>query len=341
MLKILLLFHILIFLIALYKFASIKKLKRNYKEKQPFVSILIPARNEEKNLPILLNSLLKVKYENVEILIYDDLSEDRTYEIAKSFENEKIKVIKGKEKPFHWIGKNFALYNLVKFSKGEILIFLDADVEIIDEEFILKVVDNINENNVITGFGKFEGGGKAILSIITFLFSQIPINLGLNGQFWAIKRENYLKYEPHLKFKNEVLEDVKIGIYLLFKGLKVEFFDLKDVFKVKMYDNFYEMIEGLTKNAYSMFGKKFTPIMVISFYFAFLIPFILFPIYPFYLICLIILLNKLICDIKYGFSIKYTFLTPISFFIFGLIMLRSWYFSLKGKLYWKGRNLKL
>ncbi|MEO0202903.1 MAG: glycosyltransferase [candidate division WOR-3 bacterium] len=339
--EILLSYYILNFFISLYKFISIKKLRRNYIEKYPFVSILIPARNEEKNLPRLLNSLKNLNYEKFEILIYDDLSEDKTYEIAKKFEDDKIKVIKGIEKPEDWIGKNFALYNLVKVSKGNVLIFLDADVEIINKDFILKVVENIKNDNVITGFGNFEGSGKVILSIITFLFSQIPINYGLNGQFWAIKREIYLKYEPHIKFKNEVLEDVKIGIYLLFKGLKIRFFDLKDVFKVKMYNNTSEVIEGFTKNSYRMFGKKLTPMIVLLYYFTFLLPFILFPIYPFNLICTILILNKLICDIKYGFSIKYTILAPIGFLLFGIIMLRSWYFSITGNLYWKGRKLLL
>ncbi len=305
----------------------------------PLVSILIPARNEEKNLPIILNSLKNLDYPNYEILIYDDESEDKTYEIALSFSSDKIKVIKGKNKPSEWIGKNYALYNLVKFANGEILIFLDADVEIIDKEFIKKIVSCIEDNRVITGFGKFEGAGRVVLSVVPFLFSQVPITLGLNGQFWAIKRKDYLKYNPHLKFKNEVLEDVKIGTYLKFNGVDVRFFELKDIFIVRMYKNNKELIEGLTKNAYSFFGKSLTPIALILYSFAYIVPFFLIFNKIFLIICILIFLNKIISDFKYGFSFKDSILVPIGLLMFSVILFRSWFFAINNRLYWKGRKI--
>jgi len=51
----------------------------------PFVSILIPARNEEKNLPLLLESLIKQDYTNYELIVYDDHSEDATSQILEYF----------------------------------------------------------------------------------------------------------------------------------------------------------------------------------------------------------------------------------------------------------------
>ena len=332
--KLLLIFHLFSFFVAVYKFFSIKKLKRNYNNNFKKISILIPARNEEKNIERILNSIKNLDYENYQVLIYDDLSEDKTYEIAKSFESEKIRVIKGFDKPKEWVGKNFALYNLVKFSSGEILLFLDADIVIKDSEILKKISENINDD-VITGFGKFEGYGKFILSIVPYLFSIIPINLGLNGQFWAIKKDIYLKYNPHFLFKDEILEDVKIGNYLKMKGIRVKFYDLKDVFDVKMYNNFSELIEGLTKNSYRMFGKLLTPFALI-----FYILFIILPFLKFWKIGFLILIVKFISDLKFGFSIKETILSPIGFIIFGMIILRSWMFSILNRIYWKGRKLK-
>ncbi len=334
MLKILIIFHLFSLFVVIYKFFSIKKLKRNYQNNFKKISILIPARNEEKNIERILNSVKNLDYENYEVLIYDDLSEDRTYEIAKSFESEKIKVIKGFDKPKDWVGKNFALYNLVKFSSGEILLFLDADVEIKDKEILKKISENINDS-VITGFGKFDGYGKFILSIVPYIFSIIPINLGLNGQFWAIKKDIYLKYNPHLLFKNEILEDVKIGNYLKMKGINVKFYDLKDVFNVKMYNNFNELLEGLTKNSYRMFGKFLTPFALIFYVLLFILPFL-----KFWKVVILILFVKFLSDLKFGFSIKETILTPIGFIIFGMIILRSWIFSISNRIYWKGRKLE-
>jgi len=333
-LKILLVFHLFCLFIVLYKFFSIKKLKRNYQNNFKKISILIPARNEEKNIERILNSIKNLDYENYEVLIYDDLSEDKTYEIAKSFESEKIRVIKGFDKPKDWVGKNFALYNLVKFSSGEILLFLDADIEIKDNEILKKISENINDN-VITGFGKFQGYGKFILSIVPYIFSIIPINLGLNGQFWAIKKDTYLKYNPHLLFKNEILEDVKIGNYLKMKGINVKFYDLKDIFEVRMYNNFNELIDGLTKNSYRMFGKILTPFALIFYILFFILPFL-----KFWKISILIIFVKFLSDLKFGFSIKETILTPIGFIIFGMIILRSWLFSISNRIYWKGRKIE-
>lgn len=332
--KILLVFHLFCLFIVLYKFFSIKKLKRNYQNNFKKISILIPARNEEKNIERILNSIKNLDYENYEVLIYDDLSEDKTYEIAKSFESEKIRVIKGFDKPKDWVGKNFALYNLVKFSSGEILLFLDADIEIKDNEILKKISENINDN-VITGFGKFQGYGKFILSIVPYIFSIIPINLGLNGQFWAIRKDTYLKYNPHLLFKNEILEDVKIGNYLKMKGINVKFYDLKDIFEVRMYNNFNELIDGLTKNSYRMFGKILTPFALIFYILFFILPFL-----KFWKISILIIFVKFLSDLKFGFSIKETILTPIGFIIFGMIILRSWLFSISNRIYWKGRKIE-
>lgn len=326
-------FHLFSLFVVIYKFFSIKKLKRNHQNNFKKISILIPARNEEKNIERILNSIKNLDYENYEVLIYDDLSEDRTYEIAKSFESEKIRVIKGFDKPKDWVGKNFALYNLVKFSSGDILLFLDADIEIKDKEILKKISENIN-NSVITGFGKFQDYGRFVLSIVPYLFSIIPVNLGLNGQFWAIKKDIYLKYNPHLLFKNEILEDVKIGNYLKMKKVNVKFYDLKDVFEVRMYNNFNELIEGLTKNSYRMFGKLLTPFALIFYILFFILPFL-----KFWKIAILIIFVKFISDLKFGFSIKETILTPIGFIIFGMIILRSWIFSLSNRIYWKGRKI--
>lgn len=335
---IILLYHIVAMIFVVYKFLNIRKLKiKSMKNRR--ISILIPARNEEENLPKLLNSIKDLNYENYEVLIYDDLSEDKTYEVAKRFENEKIRVIRGNNKPTGWVGKNYALFNLVNYASGDILLFLDADVIIKDRDVLKKISSNIENGVVITGFGKIEGSGKPILSVIPFLFLQFPFNAGVNGQFWAIMKEDYKKYNLHFIFRSEVLEDVKIGFFLFFKGFRIKFYDLRDVFSVHMYRNIYDFIEGLTKNSFSFFGKKLTPVAVFLYFIFFLMPFLLIFKRDFLIISCIILINKLLSDIKHGFSILHTILAPLEILTFGVIILRSWFFAIKKEIYWKGRKL--
>jgi cellulose synthase/poly-beta-1,6-N-acetylglucosamine synthase-like glycosyltransferase len=83
---------------------------------QPLVSIIIPARNEEDTLPTSLTSLTKLDYPNYEIIVIDDHSVDQTYSIAKSFTNDhsNFKVIRSKDLPPGWTGKNWANYQGAK-----------------------------------------------------------------------------------------------------------------------------------------------------------------------------------------------------------------------------------
>lgn len=91
------------------------------------LSVIIPARNEEGNLPYLLGSLQIQSIEGLDIIVVDDHSEDRTRDIAESFG---VKVIASPPLPEGWTGKNWAVANGYAEARGDILIFLDADVRL-------------------------------------------------------------------------------------------------------------------------------------------------------------------------------------------------------------------
>src|SRR5918998_6699703 len=96
--------------------------------KSSFVSVIIPARNEEKLIRKCLSSLLNQKHLNYEIIVIDDDSSDKTIEKIQSLTNTgKIRIIKADKKPEGWIGKNWPCYLGYKYSKGNYLLFTDAD----------------------------------------------------------------------------------------------------------------------------------------------------------------------------------------------------------------------
>ena len=98
---------------------------RDYKE-EPFVSVVVPAYNEEENLPKIVKSFNEIDYpkEKLELIIVDDGSTDKTYEVATSFKDERIKVFRREKKS----GKKAVPLNLgIKNAKGEIIVTLDAD----------------------------------------------------------------------------------------------------------------------------------------------------------------------------------------------------------------------
>src|SRR5690606_7468225 len=63
---------------------------------QKLLSVLIPARNEEKNIEKCIRSLVIQDYSNKEIIVLDDNSTDKTYALASSFSKSSVRVLKGK-----------------------------------------------------------------------------------------------------------------------------------------------------------------------------------------------------------------------------------------------------
>ena len=103
------------------------------------LSIIIPTKNEEKNLPELLDSIKKQTFTDYEIIVADADSEDKTVEIAKRYG---AKVVKG---GMPGVGRN----NGAKVARGDILLFLDADVELRNKDFLQKNLEEMKKRGVI------------------------------------------------------------------------------------------------------------------------------------------------------------------------------------------------
>jgi hypothetical protein len=94
------------------------------------VSVLIPARNEESTLPHLLEGLARQSLRPLEVIVIDDHSSDDTTAIAtRALPGLPVRVMPSPPLPQGWCGKTWALHNGVLASRGELLIFLDADTE--------------------------------------------------------------------------------------------------------------------------------------------------------------------------------------------------------------------
>ncbi len=93
----------------------------------PTVSVCIPARNETKDLPGCLSSLLASDYPKLEILVLDDCSHDKTSEIIKGFAQKGVRFIAGDPPKDGWLAKNQAYQALAEAASGELLLFCGVD----------------------------------------------------------------------------------------------------------------------------------------------------------------------------------------------------------------------
>lgn len=249
---------------------QLKGLKAEYK---PLVSVLIPARNEEQNISNLLNDLLIQDYTNLEVLVYDDNSTDRTQKIVQLLANSnpQIKLIKAESLPKGWLGKNYGCYLLAKQAKGEYLLFLDADVRI-GNTVIESAIATLQKYNLglLSVFPRqqiLSAGEQLVVPIMNIiLLSFLPLILvraskrpslaAANGQMMLFNKHIYQEFEPHLELKHNKVEDIAIARYFKKNKIKIDCLTGNTAVQCHMYSNFKEAINGFSKNLPAFFGNS-------------------------------------------------------------------------------------
>lgn len=195
--------------------------------KMPEVSVILPARNEEKYIGKCLNTLTKQDYLNYEIIAINDSSTDKTGEIIQEYSkiNPKVILINAEPKPEGWTGKNWACHQRYLKSTGSILLFTDADTTH-DIATISVAVDYLLKENLdaLTAAPKIlacDFWTKVTLPILWTLslarYSALKANdpktkVGyFFGSFFIIKRETYEAIGTHRSVKEEIVEDGELG----------------------------------------------------------------------------------------------------------------------------------
>ncbi|MGL4607322.1 MAG: glycosyltransferase [Eubacteriaceae bacterium] len=227
---------------------------RPLKKKQK-LSIIVPARNEEINLPVLLSGLNKNKHLIHEIIVVNDCSEDNTVMVAKSFNAEVVNI---DHQPEGWKGKNFACYTGAKKASGDLLLFLDSDL-IPQKDMIEKLITNYQEGTVLS-VQPYHYTEKAYEQFSLF-FNIVAIaavgvclpgkdkSIGLFGPVLMMDKNLYFDFKGHKLVKNEVIEDYHLGILLRKKGIKCDLFLGFGCVDYQMYKNrFVDLIWGWSKN---------------------------------------------------------------------------------------------
>jgi glycosyltransferase involved in cell wall biosynthesis len=194
----------------------------------PKVSIIVPARNEEKYIGKCLTSLLDQDYPAFEIVAVNDLSSDMTGQIMNEYrlkDSKRISVINIVRKPDDWVGKNWACYQGYLKSSGEVLIFTDADTVYSRHTVSLAVGQLIEQNlDALTARPTLllKSVWRSIIFPLLWAFSHISYSaLRVNdpknktaylfGCFYVVTRRAYDAVGTHEAVKNQIIEDAKLG----------------------------------------------------------------------------------------------------------------------------------
>jgi chlorobactene glucosyltransferase len=330
------------------------------------VSVLIPARNEERNIERCINSLRNQLYKNYEILVLNDNSTDNTRGILERIarEDNRVKFFNGAPLPDDWYGKPFALHQLSKEAKGDILLFTDADT-IHSPASISWAVSNLTSMKVdmVSGYiGQiFLSFGEIVTVPLMFFLTGFIIPLFMNrytklsffsaaiGQFIAIRHEVFDAIGGCESFKKKTTEDIYMARYVKQRGYKTRFLNITEYVKCRMYKGYKSAIEGIGKNVFDFLGKN----SILIFILAIVIFFFLFFPFPLLFFCIAKsspwTLHILVVNILYTLTWIFTFLGqrlnwwygllwPLMFLNLIYMATWSWFRTVSGRGFlWKGR----
>lgn len=272
-------FIILRFAVTIFNFISDPKLRRVNKSYTNLVSILIPARNEEDNILTLLKSIYQQDYRDYEVIVLDDDSSDRTYDICAEFaaKHSNFRVIKGKELTGQWLGKNYACHQLARQAKGEFLLFLDADEEVFNG-LINSAVHRMNFRNLallslFTNQKMKTIGERLTVPLMHYiLLNLLPLRLvylsknaavaAASGQFMLFNADVYRQYEWHKSAMDKIVEDVEIMKQVKSAGFNGESLLANGMITCRMYTSYGEAINGFGKNFLAAFNYNIFSFLV-------------------------------------------------------------------------------
>jgi glycosyltransferase involved in cell wall biosynthesis len=236
----------------------------------PLVSIIVPARNEEKVIGPLLDSLAKLDYPHYEIIVVDDCSEDDTAIIARTYN---VRLIRGQERPEGWNGKQWACHQGAMAAHGSYLLFTDADTvhhttglrrvmcEMLNSEAQGLTVLPQHQNPKF--WERLTGPFHCLLLAVTNPYGKPRSGqVFAIGQYLVFERKFYDRMGGHTRVRADWVEDIPLAEAVLAERGRWKVYTGPAVFSVRMYETLSDFIRGWRRNfragmGYSYWGSTF------------------------------------------------------------------------------------
>lgn len=249
--------HLTVWFAGLLMLWNIRLCRKRPLLSRPAISVIIPARNEEHNLPRLLESVNRQNPAPLELIVVDDHSEDRTADIAQQFG---ARVVSSAPLPSGWTGKTWACHQGAQTARGDVLIFMDADIWMEDEGLsritsaweegkgALSVVPHHCIERAYEQFSVFFNLIMAASMNAFALWSRGDHSAGLYGQFLMVPKEDYMKSGGHEAVRQHILENLHMASCLRAAGVPVRCRGGQSSLGIRMYpDGFQSMVSGWRK----------------------------------------------------------------------------------------------
>lgn len=328
---------------------------------RPFVSILIPARNEAENITAAIMAWCAQTYPAFELLILDDQSADETADLARNAAagDDRVRVLNGEALPSGWTGKNWACHQLAQTARGELLLFTDADVrpkaealQALVAEFQRSKADLLS---VLPHQHTVTWGERLVVPLINFaILAYLPI-LAVHhlphpafaaaiGQCLLFRRSAYQAIGGHAAIRATILDDMMFAWQIKAQGMRLRLADSNRLLATRMYHHWDEVRNGFAKNIVAGHASSLTFLLFSTLFHwtLFILPWVWLAANPREALLLIALgvLTRALTAAVTAQRLQDSLLWPLSVLLMTLIAVQGAWWHLRGKTNWKGRTWK-
>lgn len=247
----------------------------------PPLSVVIPARNEARNIEACVRSVLASDYPRLEVIVVDDHSTDGTGELAQRIaaEDARLRVVPAPDLPAGWFGKQWACHTGARTASGSLLCFTDADTRHAPRLLGLSVGAMRQRGaDLFTVAGHQQALTFWEKVIQPFVFSILLSRYGgleamsrssksldkiANGQFILMTRAAYDAVGGHEAVRDHVAEDLRLAQLVTARGLQAHMLLARDEMQTRMYTSLAEIRRGWGKNVYAA-GRDTMPLNAVT-----------------------------------------------------------------------------
>ena len=233
----------------------------------PSLSIVVPARDEERQIEECVRSLLAQRYPHLEVVVVDDRSSDATRAILTRLarEDDRLHIVTGEPLPRGWVGKPWALHQGARRASGDWLLFTDADT-VHEPRAAASAMRYARDRELgaLSLLSTQELGSLAERAVLPSILWAIACGAGplvdvndasksgsalFNGQYILMRRDAYAAIGGHASVKGEIAEDFELAHLLKTDGrYRTMLVGANDLVRTRMYRNLREIWNGFGKN---------------------------------------------------------------------------------------------
>lgn len=238
---------------------------------EALVSIVIPARNESHIIEDTVRAFLAQDYPHFELIVVNDRSTDDTAEILSRIADRRFTVIDGEEPPPGWLGKPWALDQGSRRARGELILFVDADIIYAPSALRAAVADLLaSDAALIAVFPRYEAHGfgeQTAMGMMAITLSLFPVwlfdrwqhpRLGIGGGSGNLVRREAIERMDHFTaLRDAVVDDIALAQQVRRSGGTTHVVRAEHLVRVRMYHGVRAVIEGFTKNIFAGLGRSY------------------------------------------------------------------------------------